>query len=684
MTFRRAPTLAALAAVALSLGLAVQAAAVPPLVSFDGCPAFVLYGARGSGEALDGGDLGLGRPGAALLGALRAQLGHGSVGAAANAYPAVAVQVPVGPVSLPDVRVFLGGAFDRSVAEGVDNGLRDLSDIATRCPSSSLILTGYSQGALVMRRTLARSTPAVQSRVVATVLFGDPYFWAEEPGVSVGGGHSVDQKGLARQARRRWEPLGRAVAGRTLSWCHARDGVCQGMRRGNGVRTHLTYGDDVRTVVARLEPALGGAMVTASPIRQQLAVRGRLLASVVPDAPFTRRDAEAPALLAAVLGAPAGCQRTQPSLGGRAARIASYRSGTLQARALLTAAPEEAAIGDELCRPGARALLRRLDLTGSAGVSTEFGVVRTGLRMSDLARPLRARLRSRNDYGAQIDPEFPVQDPCAGGPGVAAEFGVENQLLTVLVRGGRIRRIRLRPADHEQCRTQSPRGVFDQRVLGDGCLLFGFGAFRNLGGSETPPDEPVGCRGRPLDVRVTQAAEGTDDGEFAAGPIHSGTSADGRVAWRVNEAEAFALGVGLRMEARSTAGGFPAGPETAAGDVLAAADRMSMGLDYDAQPDTFETQLTAVLRAARPDLGDVIVGEPSTGADSQMHALYRDGRRAGYALFSYEVPSEGEVDENYTLRSVGSWGAICRGGQLAGCPRRRALRARAYRFEFGD
>jgi cutinase len=58
--------------------------------------------------------------------------------------------------------------------EGATDVVRRLQEQAAACPQEKFALVGYSQGASVMHQAAAHIPAAIQERVVAMVMFGDP------------------------------------------------------------------------------------------------------------------------------------------------------------------------------------------------------------------------------------------------------------------------------------------------------------------------------------------------------------------------------------------------------------------------------------------------------------------------------------------------------------------------------
>ncbi len=133
----------------------------------DSCPAVEVVFARGTLEAP-----GVGATGQAFVDALTARLPGKSVGVYAVNYPA---------------SLSFGQAVD-----GVADASNQIQSIAAQCPSTKIVLGGYSQGAAVAGYTTASTVPegfalpasisgpmpaSVASHVAAVALFGTPDDW---------------------------------------------------------------------------------------------------------------------------------------------------------------------------------------------------------------------------------------------------------------------------------------------------------------------------------------------------------------------------------------------------------------------------------------------------------------------------------------------------------------------------
>jgi cutinase len=168
------------------------------------CPAVQVVFARGTGEPA-----GLGRVGQAFVDSLRADVPGRSVAAYAVNYAATR-----------DFVLALDGAADASAF---------VSNFAAACPSSKLVLGGYSQGAAVIDLITAPEgafmgfarpmDPAVASHVSAVAVFGNP-------SNKIGGGPLT--------------ALSPLYGDRTIDLCNGGDPVCSD---GNDVAAHSLYGE---------------------------------------------------------------------------------------------------------------------------------------------------------------------------------------------------------------------------------------------------------------------------------------------------------------------------------------------------------------------------------------------------------------------------------------------------------
>lgn len=289
------PAVSASAAVHPVLGEAVATAAQAE------CAPIVFYANRGSSENLNAradradGRMeadgttgltkyfeGLGQVLAPIYLQMRGDLAAGRIVAVANRAPQTSTEPgPFDPLGDPQVgyraigyKLTKLGSFTtyrRSVDEGVAAAVRDLTLIHDRCPATTLVVAGYSEGAEVARRALAALPWTPAPGKAYAMIFGDPLWKSREPGVHHVGDSARDQKGAFRTARegdlgiaapsvmKALEPPipGWAAGWDVTSWCHGGDGACQW--RPGALIAHLTYGEaDAVGAAARMATTLGG------------------------------------------------------------------------------------------------------------------------------------------------------------------------------------------------------------------------------------------------------------------------------------------------------------------------------------------------------------------------------------------------------------------------------------------
>ncbi|KAH6999939.1 cutinase-domain-containing protein [Ilyonectria destructans] len=103
-----------------------------------------------------------------------------------------------------------------------------VQEAMTKCPSTHVVVSGYSQGAMLVHNAAKSLSSDVTGKIAAAVTFGDPYQKQAVTGVS---------------------------ADRFKVFCHAGDTVCS----GTGVITaaHLTYSQDADAAAAFVVSAIG-------------------------------------------------------------------------------------------------------------------------------------------------------------------------------------------------------------------------------------------------------------------------------------------------------------------------------------------------------------------------------------------------------------------------------------------
>ncbi len=125
------------------------------------CPDVLVIGARGSGQTGYGEQVG---------GVVRGIVSD--VGRAGLTVKDVSLDYPA--ISLADSfgLALFTGEYDRSVDTGVAALTAELDALRTACPTSRVVLVGYSQGAQVIKKTMLARPPV--DRVESVILLGDP------------------------------------------------------------------------------------------------------------------------------------------------------------------------------------------------------------------------------------------------------------------------------------------------------------------------------------------------------------------------------------------------------------------------------------------------------------------------------------------------------------------------------
>jgi len=222
--FRRITTVASAAAVA---GAAFAGLSAGSASAEAGCPDVHWIGAAGSGERT-GADLttynGMGRVVNESLYDLSTQLQRDGRTLTAEAvdYPAVPV-----PDDNGGVGAWLG------FMGSVDTGAKALGDqyatFVAQCPTSKVVLAGYSQGAMVVHRNL--QALAASPNLAAVLLIADGDRRPEDPTFNLGTASGIPERG--KGVAQDWPilahapaPLAPEIGARTISVCNLNDAVC--------------------------------------------------------------------------------------------------------------------------------------------------------------------------------------------------------------------------------------------------------------------------------------------------------------------------------------------------------------------------------------------------------------------------------------------------------------------------
>jgi cutinase len=119
-----------------------------------GCRSVIIFFARGTNEPGNIGD----SPGPQTISGLKAALGDAAVAGQGLDYSASLLG-----------NLYPGG----TPPAGAASAATLITQAANACPSSRLVVSGYSQGAALIHRAVERVSAAVSARIVAAVTYGD-------------------------------------------------------------------------------------------------------------------------------------------------------------------------------------------------------------------------------------------------------------------------------------------------------------------------------------------------------------------------------------------------------------------------------------------------------------------------------------------------------------------------------
>ena len=246
--------LSALAGAAAFAGAALVALSTGVAQAQPTCPDVHWIGAAGSGERVDPtADGGMGRVIYQSLGDLSQELQRDgrTITAEAVEYPAVAVPDDDGGVG--EWLGFMGSVDTGAAALGAQ-----YQSFVQRCPTSKVVLAGYSQGAMVVHRNLAALSAS--PNLAGALLIADGDRRPDDPTYNIG---SVTARpGAGKGVAQDWPILAHAPApltpelgARTISVCDLGDAVCDYDPEAEetsayAVAVHTSYG---RTETGGLE-----------------------------------------------------------------------------------------------------------------------------------------------------------------------------------------------------------------------------------------------------------------------------------------------------------------------------------------------------------------------------------------------------------------------------------------------
>ena len=243
--FRRITSLASAAAMA---GAAFVGLSAGTATAQADCPDVHWIGAAGSGERVDPtADGGMGRVVYQSLRELSAEVqkdGRTMTSEAVD-YPAVAAPGEDGGAG--EWLGFIGSVDAGAAALG-----KQYEGFVQRCPTSKVVLAGYSQGAMVVHRNL--HALAASPNLAAALLVADGDRLPEDPTLNLGTASGIPERG--KGAAQDWPilahapaPLPPAIGARTISVCDLGDAVCDYDPDGDdssaayarGVSVHTSY-----------------------------------------------------------------------------------------------------------------------------------------------------------------------------------------------------------------------------------------------------------------------------------------------------------------------------------------------------------------------------------------------------------------------------------------------------------
>ncbi|KAH7090788.1 acetylxylan esterase precursor [Paraphoma chrysanthemicola] len=206
------------AAAALFAGLAI--AGPVELTERQSCPKVYIFGARETTVAQSNGF----GTGAGLVNQVKAA--YAGSGAEAIVYPACGGQASCGGVS-----------YDNSASQGTAAVVKAVTAYNQKCPSTQIVLIGYSQGGQIMDNALcggagATLTGNALAAVKAAIFMGDPH---NRAGLPYNVGTCTAQGFAARPAGFQCSPANTSII---KSYCDAADPYCC---TGNDANTHQQY-----------------------------------------------------------------------------------------------------------------------------------------------------------------------------------------------------------------------------------------------------------------------------------------------------------------------------------------------------------------------------------------------------------------------------------------------------------
>lgn len=241
-------------------GLPANAAAipqpVPTLTTVAPCQDVMFIGVRGSGETPTDGQYGMGGESSIAWQQYRNETAGLSAAAMSIDYPSAQVTTLASPYS--------SAQFFRSIDTGVEKLASVLAERSQACPTERYVLSGKSQGAIVVHRAMVDVTaspeayaPDLADRIDGVIAIADPDRVPDEDGSAFGtSANGAEHYGISYQAPwiagNRYRPTTATIshhwehADRWHSVCNAGDSVCDFKVASSGP-AEMIEGFDVHT-----------------------------------------------------------------------------------------------------------------------------------------------------------------------------------------------------------------------------------------------------------------------------------------------------------------------------------------------------------------------------------------------------------------------------------------------------
>lgn len=244
------------AVVGLPADAAVRTPVAPPLTTVMPCQDVMFIGVRGSGETPASGEYGMGGESTLAWQQYRNEIPGHAAAAMSIDYPSAQVTTLASPYSSDE--------FFRSIDTGVTKLEGVLAERSAACPTEHYVLSGKSQGAIVVHRAVVDMSahrdqygPGLMDRIDGVIVIADPDRVPDDAGSSYGtSAVGPDHYGISYAAPwvagNRYRPTTDSIANhwehpdRWHSVCNTGDAVCDFAVAGSSASAML-HGFDVHT-----------------------------------------------------------------------------------------------------------------------------------------------------------------------------------------------------------------------------------------------------------------------------------------------------------------------------------------------------------------------------------------------------------------------------------------------------